>query len=100
MWEREHWRACGLGEIGKEHTTGSPIPEDGQPDEYGSPAASGAISHTMAGGYNYQPEPGGEDPGDPRAGDGGVSAIGLMGYAASPADGGQGGEPFPPGPEY
>jgi hypothetical protein len=78
-----------------------PDPEDGGPDEMASPG-SGAINHAMVNGANYQPEPGGDDPGDPRASEGGnMIAVGTLGYAYSPAIGDDGGKaPGPIGPEF
>ncbi|MDY7036358.1 MAG: hypothetical protein SV375_09405 [Thermodesulfobacteriota bacterium] len=80
---------------------GQPLPEDGQPDEMTTPTASGALNSTVNLGQTYQPEPGGEDPDDPRASEGRMSAAGTtLGYAASPSDGGQGGTPVPTDPRF
>jgi hypothetical protein len=77
-------------------------PEGGRPDEAGTPAtASGALNGKVNAGQNLQPEPGGQDPHDPRASEGSMRATGAsLGYAASPPDGGQGGDTGPIGPEY
>jgi hypothetical protein len=78
-------------------------PEDGGPDEMTSPAAS-SINHVMASGQNYQPEPDGDDPDDPRASDGGATTtmISTMDHAASPAptEGGPDGGSVIPDPRF
>ena len=90
----------GLGQIWWENTGGgSPLPEDGRPDESASPSAAGQISHSMAGGVAQYPAPGDDDPDDPRAGGGGIRiTMNMSAAASSPIDGGQGDEPLPPGP--
>lgn len=91
----------GLGQIWWENTGGggSPLPEDGRPDESASPSASSQISHSMAGGVAHYPAPGDEAPDDPRAGDGIMTTMNSGAVASSPVDGGQGDEPLPPTPE-
>lgn len=90
----------GLGEIGRAHTQVTPLPEDGGPDESPAPSAADQISHTMAGGAAQSPDPGGDDPDDPRAGGVGIKVTMHMGAAAfSPVDGGQGGKPPLPSPK-
>ena len=65
-----------------------------------------AISHiivdiSVTSGANYQPEPGGDDPDDPRASEGGNTiAVGNFGYGISPAIGDDGKEPGPIGPRF
>lgn len=88
-------------------------PEDGGPDEAGSPV--GAEVAAFANGYAHQPTPDGDDPDDPRAG-GGEGTVGSQaslgdgqnatlksraaGSAFSPAIGDDGGPAGPGGPEF
>ncbi|MFC1884876.1 hypothetical protein ACFL2O_08900, partial [Thermodesulfobacteriota bacterium] len=74
---------------------------EGRPDEMVNPTSSGAVNSAVIAGHNYQPEPGGGDPDDPRASDGSMMSAGTtMGHAASPPDGGQGGETGPDDPRF
>jgi hypothetical protein len=94
-------QGTGLPGVNDVEGSARPDPEDGGPDELNSPAASEAINSPMASGANYQPEPGGDDPDDPRASDGGnLKTMVTMGYAASPAIGDDGKEPGPIGPAF
>ena len=88
-------------------------PEDGGPDEAGSPIGEGGAALTN--GYAHQPAPGGDDPDDPRAGgnarpvsgqatfggdQNGTLSSGTAGSAFSPAIGDDGGSVGPIGPEF
>jgi hypothetical protein len=88
-------------------------PEDGGPDEAGSPIGEGGAALTN--GYAHQPAPGGDDPDDPRAGgnarpvsgqatfggdQNGTLNSGTAGSAFSPAIGDDGGSVGPIGPEF
>jgi len=80
----------------------APDPEGGGPNTLKTPTHLDAVNSAGVAGYNFQPEPDGEDPDDPRASDGRVSTTGMLRHTATPADGGQGGPPppAPPGPEF
>jgi hypothetical protein len=94
-------QGTGLPGVNRVEGEARPDPEDGGPDELNSPTASQAINSAMTSGANYQPEPGGDDPDDPRASAAGnVMAAGNSGYAASPAIGDNGKEPGPIGPQF
>lgn len=95
------------------YVVGPADPEGGGPDEAGSPVAAGVAAFDN--GYANQPAPGGEDPDDPRAGQGsrpvrsrdafagqqGDATTGNMaGHNFSPAVGDPGDPPGPDGPEF
>jgi hypothetical protein len=90
----------GLPSVHAVEILGTPDPEDGGPDELASPAAT----HVMQNGDNLQPEPGGEDPDDPTASQGGLTTVSAtMSDTASPAEpgeGGQGGGIVPDDPRF
>ena len=91
-FQREHYRRT-------RHV--SPDPEDGGPDELDTPAASAGFNGQLLRGYAAYPTPDDSDgPDDPRASDGGGSRVVGQGFMASPPDGGQGGQPIPPGPLF
>jgi len=63
--------------------------------------ASAGFNGLLLRGYAAYPTPDDSDgPGDPRASDGGGSRLLGQGFMASPPDGGQGGQPIPPGPLF
>lgn len=95
------------------YVVGPVDPEDGGPDEAGSPVMEGVAE--FAKGYANQPAPGGEDPDDPRAGQSnrpvrGRATFGehqsdattrmIAGQNFSPAVGDPGDPTGPDGPEY
>lgn len=72
-----------------------------RPDEGVGLSAGAGIQSQFLGGAASFPTPDDPDgPDDPRAADGIVLSVGSLQQAASPPDGGQGGEVTPPGPKF